>query len=155
LLRKLRFATPEAFAGNPCTFRHGAELGPGYLRVTDPPQSAIGTRNHVLAADQLRIAYQALGDQLRVLDEVAEMSHHAGHQHLAIRELPLFPDSPLMFMTRVRGLDREHTDIHPQKHLDDVPERDVGCMRSEPATPAGMQTHTLRRDAFKGVIDRL
>src|SRR5262245_58524649 len=110
-LTELLFVTPKAFAGNPCTFRHGAEFGPSYFWMAHPSQATIGTCNHVLATNQPRIANQTVGDQLGMLHEVAKMTHHSGHQYLAIGKLDLFPDSPLMFMAGVRGLDREHTDI--------------------------------------------
>jgi len=75
LLQKLLFVTLKAFAGNPCTFRHGAEFGPGYLRVTDPSQPAIGTCNHVLAANEPRKPHETLRDEFGMLDNVARVAH--------------------------------------------------------------------------------
>ena len=45
------------------------ELGPGDLRVADArADAAVRAGDDVLAADEVGVAHQALGDQLRVLD---------------------------------------------------------------------------------------
>src|SRR5439155_6140961 len=62
---------------------HRLELGPGDGRVTDTrAEPTVGPGDDVLAADKPRVRHQALGDELRMLDEVAVVSDRAGQEEL-------------------------------------------------------------------------
>src|SRR2546426_6027776 len=49
-------------------------------------ESAVGARDDVFPADELREPHQALGDQDRMLDDVARMADHPRNEHLALGE---------------------------------------------------------------------
>src|SRR2546423_11783426 len=68
-------APPEFPRGNARAFRHGGELRKDHVGIhrglSDPGAvAAIRAGKYVLAADQPRIAADALRNELRVLDEV-------------------------------------------------------------------------------------
>jgi hypothetical protein len=50
-------------------------------------------------------ADDALCDELRVLDQVGGVADHTRHQHLAVRQLDVFPDAVLVLVAHVRRLD--------------------------------------------------
>ena len=53
--------------------------------MTNPcAEAAIGAGDDVLAADQIGVAHQALGDQIGVFDEIRKMADHAGYQRRAL-----------------------------------------------------------------------
>lgn len=60
----------------------------------------------MLAAYEAGESHQALGDELRVLDNIGGVADHTGNEDLALRKLDLAPDLPLVLMARVTGLDR-------------------------------------------------
>src|SRR5262245_55645685 len=67
--------SPELPGRRPCPFRHRLELGPGDGGMTySGAQPTVRPGEHVLTAYQPGIFHQALGHQLRVLDEVAAMA---------------------------------------------------------------------------------
>src|SRR5262245_47808169 len=79
---------PELARGAPRALGHAAELRPRDVRIdgglTDPgPESTIRSGDDVLAPDQARVASDALGDQVGVLDEVGRRVEDARDQHLA------------------------------------------------------------------------
>ena len=53
----------------------------------------------------LGVVDQALGDQLRVLHQVRGVADHARHQDLAVRQLDVLPDLPLVLVAHVGRLD--------------------------------------------------
>ena len=61
--------------------------------------------NYILATDNRGIAKDAIGDQLRMLDEVGRMTYDTRHQYLAGRHLDLLPGSPFVLMSHVAGLE--------------------------------------------------
>src|SRR5690242_18240703 len=54
----------------PRAFDQGAELGPRELRMNAPAHAAVCAGDDVLRADHTHVAADALGNQLRVLDQV-------------------------------------------------------------------------------------
>ena len=67
--------------------------------------TAVRAGDHVLAADQLCIANDALGDELRVLDDVAGVTDDTGNQYLAVGQLRVLEDGPLPLVTGIRSFD--------------------------------------------------
>src|SRR6266849_4274323 len=97
-----RSATPELPGRQSGAFHERFELGPRDLRVTDPrPEAAVRPGDHVLASDQTGVPDDPLGDELRVLDEIARVADHAGDQDLAVRKLHVFPHAPFVLVARV------------------------------------------------------
>src|SRR5579885_2132609 len=81
-------SAPELRACEAGAFGHGAELCPDHHRIdrglADPGAvAAIGPGHHVLAADQVGIARDALRHELGMLDEVRFRFEHAGNEQLA------------------------------------------------------------------------
>jgi hypothetical protein len=60
-----------------------------------------------------------------------------------------------MRVTRIAGFEGVRAGVHPQYQVDDVPQRNVGDMRSGPAAPAQVVTDALRWDLVQRVIERL
>src|SRR5262245_38228534 len=101
---------PELFRRDLRTFRHRLKLRPDhggvYLGIKRRlgGKSAVAPAEHVLASDELGIAADSLSDQFRMLDDITAVSDDSGDQNLAGRKLDVFPQAPLMLMTRVRVL---------------------------------------------------
>src|SRR5712691_10979987 len=88
--------------------RQGLEFGPhdGGMdagRKGTLGEAAVGAGNDVLPPDQPGVCREAPGDQLRVLDDVGRMGDDARDKELAVRELDLFPDLPLVLVAWIRG----------------------------------------------------
>ena len=62
-------------------------------------EAAVGAGDDVLAADEVGVAHDPLGDQLRVLDAVGRVGDDAGDDDLAVGELDAAPRRG----TRARG----------------------------------------------------
>ena len=67
---------PEGFRCEAGAFGERAQLGPGEVGMNPAAEAAIGAGDDVLAADDLGIAQDAVGDELRVLDEVGGVADH-------------------------------------------------------------------------------
>jgi hypothetical protein len=63
-------APPEVFRSELRSFDKSAQLSPGKLGVNAAAKAAIRAGNYILATDNRGIAKDAIGDQLRMLDEV-------------------------------------------------------------------------------------
>ena len=66
-------------------------------------EAAVGAGDDALAPDHAGEALDALRHQLRMLDQVDAMRHHAGHQDLVVGQLHLLPDLPFVLVARVRA----------------------------------------------------
>src|SRR5215472_4107343 len=103
-------SAPQLFGREPRAFSQCLQLGPhdGRMHLAggrEAGKAAIGTGDHVLAADDVGKAPDALGDRLRMLDEVRAVRDDAGDQRLARRQFDLFPYAPLVLVPRVAGLE--------------------------------------------------
>jgi len=78
-------------------------------------ESAIGAAEHIVAADDLGQPDQALGDQLRVLDNVGGVADDAGDEFATGRQLDVLPDRPFVLVARVGLLDAVMADLHLQQ----------------------------------------
>src|SRR2546427_1760699 len=88
---------PELLRRQVGALGHRLELGPGDGRVTDTgAEPTVGPGDDVLAADEPRVRHQTLGDELRMLDEVAVVADHPGHEDLPRRQLHVLPHPPLV-----------------------------------------------------------
>ena len=111
-------------------------------------EAAIGSRNHVLAADERGKSNQPLADELRMFDDVGGMTDDAGHQRLAFRPAGAPPYFPFVFVPRVGGLQGVAPRVHLQHEIDDVAERDVVLVGTVP-----LPQHTCRRTISGGTPD--
>src|SRR4029079_11915156 len=86
---------PKLPRGDAGTFHHGGELCPDHIRINsrlpDPGAvAAVATGDDVLAADQIGISGDALGNQLRMFDKIRLRLDDAWDQHLSLGELRTF-----------------------------------------------------------------
>src|ERR1700736_3206687 len=70
MLRARTGLSPKLLRGEAGAFGEAAQFGPGEVGMDPAAEAAIGAGDDVLAADDLGIAQDAVGDELRVLDEV-------------------------------------------------------------------------------------
>src|SRR5712692_9132820 len=111
-------------------FRQRGELRPNHVGIdrglADPGAvAAITAGDDVLAPDQLGVAGDALGDELRMLDEVRLRLDHTGNQHLAGGQLDPLEQRPLVPMARIGGLERDRGGPRRKYDVDDVGKRHV------------------------------
>src|SRR5204862_25772 len=107
--KTLNTSPPEFPRGYARTFRHGGKLRPDHVGVhrglSDPGAvAAVRAGKHVLAADQPRVAPDALRNELGMLNEVRFRFDHARDQHLAVGQLHALEQRPFVRMTRIGGL---------------------------------------------------
>src|SRR5215472_2898022 len=103
----LPLLSPELLAGQFAALRHGAELGPDDLLVTNPgADAAVGAGLDVLLADHAGVVDQPLRHQAGSLDQVGGVRDHARDKDLAVGELDVAPELPLVRVPNVAGLDR-------------------------------------------------
>src|SRR5207244_4414007 len=103
----------------------------------------VGAGNDIFFAHDLRETHDALGYQLRVLDEVARVPDDAGDEDLPLGQLHVLPDLPLVLVPRIARLDRIGARVHFQNDVRDVPEGDIVLVRTVVAAPAHVQPHLL------------
>ena len=139
---------PQPLRREPRALDQRAELGPGDLGVHAAAEAAVGAGDDVLAADRAGEAHDALGDELRVLDQVGGVADHAGHQHLAVRQLDVLPHLPFVLVAHVGRLERIALRLDLQHQVDDVLERQVVGVRPVPAAPAQVIAHAVLRNAL-------
>src|SRR4051794_22199039 len=79
---------PELLRRDAGAFCHRAELGPGDLAMRHPgADAAVRAGDDVLAADEVCVAHETLGDELRVLDHIRDVADHARDEDLVARQL--------------------------------------------------------------------
>src|SRR5262249_7366328 len=146
----------ELFGGEGRALGQGLELGPYDVWVAHPAtESTIGPGDNVLLAHDLRETYDALGYQLRMLDEVAGVAHDPRDERRAVGQLYVLPDLPLVLVAGVGRLHRVGRDGHPEHDVGDVLERDVVLMGPMVAAPADVQADALDGNLTKRMIQRL
>src|SRR5436309_483375 len=96
----------------PRAFRHAGELRPDDVGndggLAHPrAEPAVGAGHDALASDQPRVAPDALGHEVRVLDEVGRRVEHAGDEHLVVGKLHVLEHPPLVGVPRIRRLERD------------------------------------------------
>src|ERR1700719_3835674 len=81
MLRARTGLSPELLRGEAGAFGEAAQFGPGEVGMDPAAEAAIGAGDDILAADHLGIAQDAIGDEVRVVDEVGGVADHTRHQH--------------------------------------------------------------------------
>ena len=92
--------------------------------------STIRAGDHILAADQLGVADETLGDEIGMLDKIAAMADNAGNQCCVFGQLYVLKDAPFMLVAGIRCLDRVAADLHAEKDIDHIFQRNVVMMRA-------------------------
>ena len=101
----------------------------------------------ILAPDNVGEGFDALRDQLGMLDNVGGVADHARHDDLAGRQLDVLPDCPFVLVTDVAGLETVGLCAHLEHEIDDLLERQVVRVRAVPAAPAEVVAHAILGDA--------
>src|SRR5205814_9570567 len=125
------------------------------MRVDAAAEAAIGRGDDALTYDQISKAHDALGDKLRMLDNIRRMADHARQDQLVIGKFDLLPYLPFMFVADIARLEGVGLYIHRQQHLDDVAHRDVRHMLDVPAAPAQVEADAVLRQPADRVIERV
>ena len=101
LLATLLLSAPQLFTRQPRAFGHGFEFRPADLWAADPrAEAAIGAGHDIFAPDDFGVAHEAVGDRLRMFDNVRGVADDAGDEHFACGQLHFFPNAPLVFVAR-------------------------------------------------------
>src|SRR5437016_3743347 len=132
---------PEFLRCDASAFGHRRHLGPYDIRIDrrlpDPgAEAAVASGHHVFPSDEPRVAADALRDELGMLDEVGLRFDDPRDENLALRQLDLFEQRPLVRMTRIRGLDCDRGGTRTEGDVDHVGQRDVAVMRTFVVAPA-------------------
>src|SRR5215467_8933497 len=83
-------------------------------------ETAVGRGNNPFATNQISKTDNALRNQLRMFHHVGGVAHDAGQDQLAIRQLDVLPDGPLVLVANVAGLERIGVAINREHNVDDV-----------------------------------
>src|SRR5262249_38610864 len=134
-----------------------AELRPddafvNFLAAGEGAESAIGAGDDVLAPDDPRKAHDALGHQLRMLDEYARLRNGPRDENHAIGKSDVLPYAPLVLVARVRGFERDCTGPDLEHDVDEVLELQVVNARTDIDAVTGMPAHAVARDAAQGMV---
>src|SRR5262249_18877653 len=116
---------------------------------------AVGAGDDILLADDAGVVLDAPGHQLRVLDYVSGVANDARNQDLAVWQLDVLPDHPLVFVARIGGFDGIRLGVDFQNQVDDVFQRDVAGVGRIHAAPAQVVPHAILGNAAQGVVVRL
>ena len=116
-------------------------------------EAAIGAGDDVLATYHPGEVEDAVGDDLRVLDDVSGVADDARDQDFPVGQLNGLPDFPLVLVPDVASLDRVSANANLKQDVDDVPERQVGGMRPVPAAPADVVADPILGQTAQRVVE--
>src|ERR1700733_4450575 len=148
-------SAPKLAAGQRGPLCQRLEFGPVDLRMNATAQTAVGRGDDPLPSDEIREPQNALGNKLRVLDNVGRMADDAWQDQLVIWQSHLLPNLPLMFMADIAGFERIRVRVDRQHDLDDVAHRDIRDVRAVPATPTQVETDAIMGQTLDRVVERL
>src|SRR4051794_10424467 len=112
--RALRARAPHPLRRERRPLRERLQLRPRDLWMRTPAKSTVSTGDHVLLADHLTEALNPLRYELRMLDHVSRVRHHAWNQDLPVRQFDRLPHLPFMLVSRVRGFDQVGASVYFQ-----------------------------------------
>src|SRR5262245_23724045 len=116
-------------------------------------EAAIGAGDDVFSSDDLGIANKSLGNEFRVLDDVAGVRDDARDQTLAGRQPNRLPYMVLVFVSRVRTFEGVESSLDLQHVANDVLQFGVEDPRTLVYSVAGVKAHHLVGDAIERVIE--
>src|ERR1700692_2145870 len=87
-----------------------------------------------------------------MLHDVGAVADDARSQDLALRQLDVLPDLPFVFMARIGGFDEVGAGTNLENEIDNLPQRDIGRVRSWPASPANVVAHAIFGDALQSMV---
>ena len=151
----VRSPLPPQLASTRAARPRPRQAWPRRSRHAPPAEAAVGAGEDVLAADRAGEAHDALGDQLRVLDQLVEWLTTPGRSILPSGSLTSFHSFHSCSWRDVGGLERIALRVDLQHEVDDVLERQVVGVRPVPGAPAQVVAHAVFRDALERVVDRV
>ena len=112
--------SPQAAAGELGAFDQRAQLqirdvGIHRAEAGERAETAVAAGDHALAADEVGVAADPLGDQLRMLDVVRRRADHAGNEDLVLGDLLLPEHRPLVRVTRIGALEQQSLRASPAR----------------------------------------
>src|SRR5277367_1999765 len=119
-------SVPELLGREPGAGGQSLQLCPGDLWVDAPAEPAIGAGDDILAANDVGVAHDPVGDDLGMLHDVGSVADDAWDEQLAVRKLHVFPNAPFMFMANIARLHRIGGGVDAEYEVDDVLQRNVG-----------------------------
>src|SRR5258705_10185459 len=82
LLATSFLSAPQLFTRQPRSFGHSVEFRPADLCAADSwAETAVGAGHDVFSTDNLGVAHEAIGDRLRMFDDVRGVTDDAGNEH--------------------------------------------------------------------------
>ena len=117
---------PQLFGCQPRALCQRGEFEPGHawMGIVEPQgrggKTAVGSRDDVIAPDDLGKPHDPFGDQFRVFHQVGGVADHAGDEDLSGGELDPLEDMVFVFMARVRRLERISAGVDLQHDINDV-----------------------------------
>src|SRR5215472_5417045 len=133
----------------------GLQLRPRNLRVHTESQAAIGAGNDIHTANESCEADDAVGDELRMLDDIGRVADDTRDENFSVRQRRRLPELPLVLVARVGSLDRVGTRLHFQHEIENVLEWQIVRMRAVPAAPADVITDPILGQPLERVIERV
>src|SRR5882672_4684407 len=152
---------PELSGGQTRALGHRLELGPRDLGLDlvdgarEGREATIGSRDHALPADDLRVPDEALRDQLRMLDEVGRRVQHARDDHPVVRQTDLAEHDPFVLVTRVRALEGQGLGPRLQGDRQELSQRDIPVMRPLVVAPAEVKANAIGGNVAQRMVERL
>src|SRR5256885_7316310 len=86
---------------------------------------------------------------------LSRSADHAGNEHSLRRQFEMLPRPPFVLVPRTGKLDGIAAGTHLQNQIGDVPEGNVGAVRSRPASPARSEEHTSELQSPCNLVCRL
>ena len=126
-------SSKQFFAGKRRTLDERLEFGPHHRRgyALDDihlRETTIRAGNHIFRTDQFRVANNPIGHQPGMFHSDRMVRDHSRNQDLTRRQFAILPDSPLVFMPGICGLNRIRAGAHLEDKVDDVAQvQDPGC----------------------------
>src|SRR4029077_8648494 len=112
-----------------------------------------GARHNILASDNVGVALDAFGDELRVFDEIRLRVDHPRNDEFSVGQRMGFKNLPFVRVARIRAFERIRTDVRAVYDVDDLVHGYVAHVRLLGIAPAQMQTHAILGYAFERVIE--
>src|SRR5215831_16431644 len=153
-------AGPQLPAGDAGALRESTELRPGDRRyhsgrASEGCEAAVDASDDILAPHQVRVAYDALGNELRMLDEISRRIDHAWDDAFPVWQLHFFEDGPFVLVPGVGALKGDRRGPCLQHWLDDLTQGNVVVVRALVVAPAEMQAHARGWDVCGRRVEHL
>src|SRR3984893_18316044 len=87
-----------------------------------------------------------------MLHDVGAVADDARSQDLSLRQFNVLPYPPFVFMAGIGGFNQVCASTDLENEIDNLPERDIGRVRSWPASPANVVAHAIFGDSLQSMV---